>query len=461
MTDFNRPTYHYLPAKNWMNDPNGVIQWKGRYHLFYQYNPHGANHANMHWGHAVSDDMAHWEELPIAISPTPDAPDRGGIFSGCIVDDEGTPRAFYTGVNEDYSIQTQCIATGSNDLVTWETYADNPLIPAPPVEMGQTRDFRDPFVWRADDGWYMVVGSRIEGVGGAILLYRSDNLTDWIYLNPIYIGEAARTGIMFECPNFFKLDDKWVLLISSHIGHTTGTVLYFVGDFVDHKFIPQVEGVLDSGYHYASLSHEDEKGRRILWAWLREGRTVDQDIKAGWSGIQAIPRILSLDSQNRLLMTPVPEVEILRGQHHHFSAQSLTDKQLSVSGLSLDISATFAINDSADIYGMRVACSPDGKHGVTIVYDRRIETLQVQRVYAQSDAEHDDYIQGLPHHLEGDEQLELRILLDGSAIEVIANHRTSVTSRYYPAQSDHHHVQVINPTVIASLDIWEMQSIWD
>ena len=110
--DSHRPRYHYLPASNWMNDPNGVIHWQGRYHLFYQYNPYGANHANMHWGHAVSDDMVHWEELPIAITPTPDSCDRGGIFSGCIVDNDGIPTAFYTGVNDDHSRQVQCMAIG-------------------------------------------------------------------------------------------------------------------------------------------------------------------------------------------------------------------------------------------------------------------------------------------------------------------------------------------------------------
>ena len=90
--DIHRPRYHFLPAANWMNDPNGVIQWQGRYHLFFQYNPDGAYHANMHWGHAVSDDLAHWEELPIAIAPTPNSPDQGGIFSGCIVDDDADAR---------------------------------------------------------------------------------------------------------------------------------------------------------------------------------------------------------------------------------------------------------------------------------------------------------------------------------------------------------------------------------
>src|SRR5690606_18686033 len=116
---------------------------------------------------AISDDLIHWQHAPVALAPTAGSADEGGIFSGCIVNHNGTPTAFYTGVNADYSVQTQCMATGSADLVTWEKYPDNPLIAAPPAAMGQTRDFRDPFVWQQDGAWYMLVATRMVGVGGA------------------------------------------------------------------------------------------------------------------------------------------------------------------------------------------------------------------------------------------------------------------------------------------------------
>jgi len=458
-TDPHRPRYHYLPPSNWMNDPNGVIQWQGRYHLFYQYNPYGANHGNMHWGHAVSDDMVHWEQLPIAITPTPDSHDQGGIFSGCIIDNKGIPTAFYTGVNDDYSIQTQCIAIGSPDLLTWEKHPQNPVIPTVPPEMRQTRDFRDPFVWQEDDAWYMVIGSRIEGIGGAILLYRSDNLVDWEYLDPLFVGESSRNGIMFECPNFFKLGDKWVLIVSSHLGHTTGTVLYFVGRYENHKFIPETEGVLDTSYAYASLSHVDEQGRRILWSWIREGRTEAKYVEAGWSGVQAIPRVLSLDEHNNLLMSPVPEIEQLRGTHHQFTADTLTDDDLPVSGLSLDIQASFMFGNSPRC-GIELVCSADGQEKISIYYDTSTATLRIERHYANLTSDYDASLQGLPHALDTDETLDLRILLDGSVIEVVANQRTSVTSRFYPAESDSQFIRMISPQAVKSLDIWEMPSIW-
>lgn len=457
--DIHRPHYHYLPASNWMNDPNGVIHWNGCYHLFYQYNPYGANHANMHWGHAVSDDLVHWEELPIAITPTPDTYDLGGIFSGCMVNDNGTPIVFYTGVNKDYKVQVQCVATGSDDLLTWVKHPNNPVIGDVPAAMQQTEDFRDPFVWQEEDGWYMVVGTKIQDMGGAILLYRSDNLIDWEYLNPLFVGENARNGVMFECPNFFKLGDKWVLLISSHIGHTTGTVLYFVGRYENHKFIPETEGVFDSGYAYASLTHLDDQGRRILWSWIREGREEEHFVNAGWSGVQAIPRVLSLDSQGCLLMSPVVEIEQTRGTHHHFSAETIKGNSLPVSGLNLDIQASFIPHDT-ETCGIDLLCSADGSEKASVYYEPSTETIRIERQYADSNTTHDTYLQGLPHALADGEMLELRILLDGSVIEVIANKRTSVTSRFYPSQTDSQHLRLINPSTVKTLDIWEMSSIW-
>jgi len=457
--DHHRPQFHYAPAQNWMNDPNGVIQWGGRYHLFYQYNPYGANHANMHWGHAVSDNLTHWEELPVAIAPSDADHDCGGIFSGCMVDDNGTPRAIYTGVNADNSIQTQCIANGSSDLITWDYDVNNPVISKLPPEVGQTADFRDPYVWQANDKtWYMAVGSRIEGVGGTVLLYQSDNLTDWTYLNPLFVSGSALHGVMFECPNFFPLGDKWVMIISSHIGYGTGTVLYWVGDFIDHKFIPETEGILDSGYYYAPLTHLDDQNRRIMWAWVREGREEANFVNTGWSGVQAFPRVLTLDDHNRLLMTPAEELVTLRTVSKYDETSDLT-RPLVQDGFTFEIKATFNIADDAN-YGFNVLSTPDGAEKITIYYDRLTETLRIHRIYAESNTGNEAYAQGIPHTLDNNEDLELHILIDGSTIEVIANQRASVTSRFYPQHIDNPTVHVLSPSNITSLNIWDMASIW-
>lgn len=456
--DPSRPTYHYLPAKNWMNDPNGVIQWNGRYHLFYQYNPLGPLHANMHWGHAVSDDMVHWHELPIALAPTPNTYDEGGIFSGCIVDNAGDAVAVYTGVNQGYDVQQQCLAHSSDpDLQTWQKSAQNPVLNAPPANADQTADFRDPFVWREGDDWKMIVGSRIEGIGGAVFLYRSKDLTEWEYLHPLHVGDLARHGVMWECPNFFQLGDKWVLIISSHIGYATGTVLYFVGDYCNDRFYPEYEAVLDSAYYYAPLTHLDDQSRRIMWAWLREGRSDDHQLAAGWSGVQAIPRVLSLDQKNRLLMSPAPELETIRGTHHHFTAADVDETPLPVQGLALDIEVSFAINGGANC-GLAVAAAPDGSESTTIIYDPVTETLRVRRHSTEDGLEL--HPQGRQHRLDPDETLDLRILIDGSVLEIIANQRTSLTSRIYPIQAESNQLRILQPGLLRSLDIYEMSSIW-
>ncbi len=455
--DIHRPRYHFLPAANWMNDPNGVIHWDGRYHLFFQYNPDGAYHANMHWGHAVSDDLVHWQELPVAIAPTPNAADRGGIFSGCMVNDNGAPVAIYTGVNETYDVQVQCLAAGSPDLMTWEKYAGNPVIGDVPAELGQTRDFRDPFVWRGADCWYMILASHIVGVGGAVLLYRSGDLRGWQYLHPLFIGDRARNGFNFECPNLFPLGDKWVLIVSSQpAAHTPGTTLYFVGRLENERFIPEYEDVYDAGYSYASLCHQDDAGRRLIYSWIREGRGKDLQRQAGWTGVQAIPRVLSLDGRNRLISAPVPEFEALRGRHHHFAAGDLPEAGLSIETLSLDISAVLATEKAAQS-GIELTC---GGAELAIIYDCNTSTLQVRRRYEREDPEIDSDTHGIVHTLDSGETLELRALVDGSVLEVIANGRTRITSRFYPAGAAGACLRAIAPSSVISLDIWQLSTIW-
>ena len=457
--DFQRPRYHFLPAANWMNDPNGVIHWRGRYHLFYQYNPDGAYHANMHWGHAVSDDLAHWRHLPIALAPTPDSPDCGGIFTGCMVDDDGTPTAIYTGVNDDYSRQVQCLAFGNDDLTQLTKYPGNPVLSEIPAHCFQHHDFRDPYVWREDGAWFMCLSAHINGVGGAALLYRSDDLRDWEYLNPLFVGDKARHGYNFECVNFFPLGDKWVMLISSMFAGKIMTVLSLVGRYENYRFFPESETVYDAGYGYAPLTHVDEQGRQLIWAWIREGRAPEAQKKSGWSGVQAIPSVLSLDSKNRLVSQPVPEIETLRRDGFHATAGDLTEDVLPIRGLALDIEAVFD-SEAAETCGIEIARSSDGGQYTAIIYDRAAATLRVTRQYANDDSVIDSEAQGMAHVLDPGEELELRILLDASVIEIIANGRTRVTCRIYPSSETCDTLRLISPAAVRRLDIWQMASIW-
>ncbi len=215
--DPHRPRYHFLPPANFMNDPNGLIQWQGRYHLFYQCNPEGPFPGPKHWGHAASADLVHWTDLPIALSPAPGGPDEDGCWSGYAVQHDGEVSVVYTGVRGP--AQLPCVATSVDaQLVTWTKHPGNPVIAAPPPDQ-DILIFRDHAVWREDGTWYQLVGSGIDGAGGTALLYRSADLIEWEYLHPIHVGDKNRTepiwtGLCWECPSFFALGDRQVLVVS-------------------------------------------------------------------------------------------------------------------------------------------------------------------------------------------------------------------------------------------------------
>ncbi|MEQ8675349.1 MAG: glycoside hydrolase family 32 protein [Aggregatilineales bacterium] len=461
-SDFHRPQYHFLPPSNWMNDPNGLIQWNGIYHLFFQYNPYGPLWGNMSWGHAISDDLIHWKHLPLALEPTQGGPDEAGCFSGCAVDDHGVPTILYTSTSGDRNeIQTQSIATSQDNLITWTKHPSNPVLVDVPPELNQTIDFRDPFVWNEGHTWFMVLGSRIKDIGGAVLLYRSHDLIEWEYLNPLLVGDDKRHDHTWECPNFFKIRNKWVLIISTNTGSMAETVLYFVGNYENFRFTPEFQGVMDYGSLYAPLSFVDDKDRRILFGWLREARSeVDQRL-AGWSGAQSIPRVLGLDEQNRLIMQPVVELERIRGAHHAIDSTSVSGEiELDVRSLHLDVVAEFAV-EPGGYCGFSFACSTDRNEQIGIIYDSKTSRLRVSKTYPEAYGSLTTHIREVDHPLSSDETLKLRILLDGSVAEVIANERTSLTSRFYPSDPNHNHVLLHGVNAkLETLDIWEMPSIW-
>jgi beta-fructofuranosidase len=324
-----RPQMHLLPAKNWMNDPNGPIFWKGVYHMFFQYNPNAAVWGDMHWAHAVSPDMIHWKHLPIALEPTPGWADADGCFTGSAVDDRGTATFIYTGVKSvapelatlrdgsHHFREVQCLATSTDpQLLTWTKWK-TPIIepPADPLLTG----FRDPFLWRDREVWYVGVGSGIRRQGGRVLLYRSKDLRRWEYLHPLASGKWTEkeninpvdSGEMWECPDFFALGKKNLLLYS-----TAGEVAWQSGE-LDPKeliFYPQRSGVLDHGSYYAQKTQLDGTGQRILWGWIPESRPELEFSAAGWAGCMALPRVLSLNADNDLEMRVATVARSLRAK---------------------------------------------------------------------------------------------------------------------------------------------------
>ena len=438
--DPHRPRYHFLPAPSWINDPKPFF-WEGVYHVYFQYCPGIPYSANKHWGHAVSRDLVHWEELPVALAPTPGGPDQDGCWTGCVLEHDGTFHILYTAIphlTRPHFDQVQSLAT-STDLVKWDKYPRNPVIPASQKPAGFGDTFRDPQAWREDDAWYCVIGgNRPEGedqfASGAAFLYRSPDLVSWEYLHPLYVGPAIRD----ECPDFFPLDGpagrKWVLLSSRR---ETG---WAIGRYENHRFIPEATGTVDDQHYYAAKTTLDAQGRRILFSWVREARPREAYAAAGWSGAFALPRILSLLPEGTLGQEPAPELKALRGAHRHSGPHLLDgrgDLRLEVPrGDGIELLARFAPG-TAETFGLAVQGTDE------ILYDRAARTLA-----------------GRPLELGVDEPLTVRVFVDRTVIEVFAHGRVCKTIRSYHAPGDAlDAVRLIargGPATVESLDIWEM-----
>lgn len=468
--DPHRPQYHFLPPANWMNDPNGLIQWKGQCHLFYQYNPNGPFWGTMHWGHAVSTDLVHWTDLPVALAPAPGSVDEDGCFSGCAVDNNGVPTFIYTGVQGNK--QLPCLATSADDLLTWEKCLGNPVIAAPPQGLDLV-GFRDHCIWQEGGTWYQVVGSGINGVGGAVLLYRSQDLIHWEYLHPLCVGDTHRTepvwtGSMWECPDFFPLGDKHVLIVSVWDNHRTHYSVSLVGTYAGHKFTLEHERKLDLGdnYFYAPQTLLDTQGRRVMWGWIQEGRSIQAQLEAGWSGVMSLPRILSLRPDRMLRVDPAPELASLRRQHYRWADLELTSASRGilegVQGDALEIVAEWELSDATE-FGLKVRCSPEQSEQTLIVYDCIGKRLFVDRARSSLSSSVERDVRGGLVELAAGETLKLRIFLDRSVLEIFANGRACLTSRVYPTRPDSLGIDLFTDggsVKLRSIDIWEMDSIW-
>lgn len=300
MREFQRFQYHFEPQKGWMNDPNGLVYFRGRYHAFFQHYPNDSKWGQMHWGHAVSDDLLHWEELPIALYPDRDYENDGGCFSGSAVEKDGRLYLFYTSVSHELG-QTQSVAW-SDDGVHFEKYEGNPVIRANPTG---APDFRDPKVTNIDGTWYMVVGSG-DGSEGRVLLFRSEDLLRWNYVGVLFVG--AEYAHCIECPDFFKMGDKYVLMFSK-IGEQERSTIFVVGDFREGKLVNYTLSRPEWGPDfYAPQSFFDGR-RRIMIGWMYHwGKEAPEGCP--FAGALSVPRELTLDG-TRVRNFPVAEARHL------------------------------------------------------------------------------------------------------------------------------------------------------
>ena len=465
-SDPYRPLYHFSAPANYLGDPNGTIYWKGKYHLFYQYNPDGAfdNSQRMHWGHAVSEDLVHWSDLPIALTPTPGGPDRSGCWSGGALNNNGVPTLIYYGHPEG-----NCIAVSNDELITWEKHPANPVIPYPP-EGDSWRPF-DPCAWQEGNTWYSLSGGKLHGIGDTAFLCKSKDLVHWEYMHPFYISELDKAPES-DCavPDFFPLGDRCMLLFASH----ERGVQYYIGIYANHRFYPEHHGRMnfgefgvESGHLCAGFTLLDGMNRRILFGWIPEGRREAVQRAAGWAGVMSLPRLLSLSDAGALQIEPVPELAILRRNHHR-----LTDLRIGpdtsipldkVDGDCLEILAIFELGNAGTL-GVKVCCSPDEEEQTLIYYEPggRSLVLDADRSSVDPDVVNRGVQRG-PLELAADEPLTLHIFVDRSVVEVFANHRQCLTKRIYPAREDSRGVQLFaegGEAKLHSIDVWDMAAIW-
>jgi beta-fructofuranosidase len=460
--DGHRPNFHFLPPCNWMNDPNGLCYWQGRYHLFYQFNPYGANWGFIHWGHASSPDLVHWADHPIALTPEAGSGDDMGCFSGCLVTDGDKPTAIYTGFVDFFNTPVLIARARDDELIGWEKSPHNPVIPEKPEGVNET-DFRDPYVWRWGDGWQMVIGAGMQDGESAALLYESADLLTWSYCGPLYKTKLADDVKMWECPNFFPLDGKFVLLVSLYPENKG--VYYYTGEYDGRKFTPETEGYLEhNAVFFAPQVRQFSDARTILFAWLLEGRSDEAMDEAGWAGVQAIPRELALDADGRLVSVPIREVTMLHGGHETYHDIRLVPEQPShklAVGRRLDLEVGLEGKDS--VVRLNVLASPDESEATEIGCDLASGEVWLDTTHASLSGSARGEIQRA-HLPDGPrESIKIRILIDNSVVEVWFDDTLSMTGRAYPTRENARGVTASvgrHPAVVHSFDVWTMEAIW-
>jgi beta-fructofuranosidase len=394
---------------------NPIPFWaEGVWHVFYPkaVGTHASGAAS--WEHASSTNLYDWTRHTATLVADGITDSSAGFGGGSIVAAGGDYYALYTRLSgAEGGVQVQCVAR-STDLEGWTNLDVNPILVTPPPGFGPF--WRDPCVFREGDQWRMLIGSQREGIGGALLLYESDDLAGWRYVGVALLGERDQTGTAFESPDLFPLGDRYVLLSSR------GAVHWQVGDWDGRRFYPIKRGTCDGPpytrfTHGASPLHRAKStlgpdGRRILFGSLRETQDgVDRE----WSGVQALPRDLRLLEDGALGMGPARETRGLRREHDHLAV------------------ATFPVYERTPLPALRGAClcfsfraSGDEPFSIVLRADERGHGTEVR---------YDVETRALGGAPVGRGPVEVEGFVDGSIIEIFANGRACVSRRTYAPES--------------------------
>ncbi|WP_226659199.1 glycoside hydrolase family 32 protein [Pseudalkalibacillus hwajinpoensis] len=472
-----RPQIHYTPEQNWMNDPNGMVYVEGKYHLFYQHNPTENEFGNMGWGHAVSEDLYHWEEKPMAL----EADEQGMIFSGGAVYDQYNTSGLFeegkAGLVAFYTIagaeQTQGLAYSEDGGETWKKYRGNPILPNPGI-----KDFRDPkVIWHEEsEKWIMLLAA-----GNKVIFYGSDNLIDWEKFSEFGVNQGAQGGV-WETPELFKLpvdgnssNQKWVLQVDMNPGSIAGGSggQYFIGEFDGKTFTREgakedINWVDYGTDFYAAQAFSNHEGNPIWLAWMSNWMYASDLPTDPWKGAMSLPRQVSLKEVNgetRLIQEPAGEIESNRSK----KLVDLSDKEVEgrmplddFKADTYEVVAEFDIDTSGE-FGFRVR---KGDEEETIVgYDSKNNVAFIDRQNSGDIDFHEQFpgVYRAPLEPTEDGKVKLHLFVDRSSVELFANDGKRVmTNRIFPSEdSDGFEIYAMNGKVTLDfLEVYELDSSW-
>lgn len=449
LKDPYRPLYHFVTPEGFCMpfDPNGAIFWKGRYHLFYIFQDTTLGKGDHHWGHISSTDLVHWRHHPTGLV--------SGMFSGnCFINKEGVPTMCYHQVDQGNALAVAL----DDELNEWEKLESNPITPK--TSQGDKYHDRysswDPYGWLQGDTYYAIFGGKTPGI------VKSRSMEGpWEYVGDLFAHGLKGVSLNEDvsCADLFKISDKYMLLC---ISHRLGC-RYYLGQWKNEQFYPEFHEKMswvDNDF-FAPESLLDDKGRRIMWAWIFDGREDDTIEASGWSGTMSLPRVLWLGKDGMLRMKPAEELETLRYNSQKRADLTIkADTELPLKGIRgncLELKLEIAPGDARQV-GIKVCCSPDGQEQTAIFYDAADRKLKID-TRRSSLGEGRKSIEAGPLELKADESLKLRVFVDKSVVEVFANDRQAVMRRIYPSRRDSLNVILFakgGSATVRTLRTWEM-----
>ena len=383
--DKSRLTFHLMPETGWLNDPNGLCQFKGLYHIYYQYTPFEPTGEIKLWGHYITEDFVHYKREQPVLYPDQDM-DAHGVYSGSAYVEDGIIHYFYTGNvklfdRDDYDYITSGRVSNTIHCTSRDGchLSDKELVLGPedyPEDM--SCHIRDPKIYRDGDTYYMVLGARDRRSKGMVLVYKSRDLEKWEYFNRITTEEPF--GYMWECPDLFRLDGQLCLICCPQGVKPRGidyanvhqcTVFCLDYDFDANKYRLAEEDsprMVDRGFDfYAPQTFQDEKGRRILIGWMGipDADYTNPTVDAGWQHALTMPRVLHM-KEGRLIQQPMEEMEALRWDRKDYGAEELG--QGVKPGLVFE--GCFTFHECAH---MRLSL----REGVSLIYENGVLTLDL------------------------------------------------------------------------------------